>query len=312
MMPTRHGSLRLFRLFGIEVFLHWSWFLVALYEVTQRGSEYDSLIWNLIEYVALFGIVTMHEFGHALACRQTGGRADQIILWPLGGVAYVAPPQRAGAMLWSIVAGPLVNLILLPFLFAALWVAVLLGWESSVPNLYLFVRSICWINTGLLIFNLLPVYPLDGGQILRSLLWFPLGRGRSLLVASLIGLPFVAGLLVFLVWKTSDPIAWLMCLFILANCWRGFREARILQVLERIPRRHGYQCPACGQAPILGPAWQCSRCGERFDLFAREGACPACGSVYPVGQCLDCGCVKPFAAWDTPAKPPPILPRTEP
>ena len=56
----------------------------------------------------------MHEFGHALACRQVGGKANQIMLWPLGGVAYVSPPQRPGAMLWSIAAGPLVNVVLVP------------------------------------------------------------------------------------------------------------------------------------------------------------------------------------------------------
>jgi len=99
MMPTQQGSIRLFRLFGINVFLHWSWFLVGLIEIQDRRAAYGSLVWNVLEYLALFVIVTMHEFGHALACRQVGGQANQIVLWPLGGVAYVAPPQRPGAML---------------------------------------------------------------------------------------------------------------------------------------------------------------------------------------------------------------------
>ena len=64
---------------------------------------------NVLEYLALFGIVLLHEFGHALACRQVGGTADRIMLWPLGGVAYVNPPSRPGATLWSLAAGPLVN-----------------------------------------------------------------------------------------------------------------------------------------------------------------------------------------------------------
>jgi Zn-dependent protease len=55
-----------------------------------------------------------HEFGHALACRQVGGQADLIVLWPLGGVAYVSPPPRPGALLWRIAAGPLVNVLLVP------------------------------------------------------------------------------------------------------------------------------------------------------------------------------------------------------
>src|SRR5687767_10322926 len=121
MLPTQHGSFRIFRLFGIDVFLHWSWFLFALYEIQSRSREYSSLTWNALEYLALFAIVVLHEFGHALACRQVGGQANQIVLWPLGGVAYVAPPQRPGAVLWSIVAGPLVNVILFPLL-GGLWI----------------------------------------------------------------------------------------------------------------------------------------------------------------------------------------------
>ena len=73
-----------------------------LIEVNLRRGEYSSFIWNVLEYLTLFAIVLMHEFGHPLACRSVGGKADQIILWPLGGVAYVDPPPapepRFGAL----------------------------------------------------------------------------------------------------------------------------------------------------------------------------------------------------------------------
>src|SRR5436190_6494353 len=114
MLPTQQGSIRLFRLADIDVFLHWSWLLVAVIEINTRSRQYTSYVWNVFEYLALFGIVLMHEFGHALACRQVGGTADRIVLWPLGGVAYVSPPQRPGATLWSIAAGPLVNVVIAP------------------------------------------------------------------------------------------------------------------------------------------------------------------------------------------------------
>src|SRR5712671_4133354 len=120
-MPTgRQGSFRLFRFLGIDVFLHWSWFLVAVYEIQSRAGTYSSVTWNILEYLALFGIVTIHEFGHSLACRQVGGRADRIVLWPLGGVAYVDPPPRPGPTLWSIAAGPLVNVALF-FILTPFW-----------------------------------------------------------------------------------------------------------------------------------------------------------------------------------------------
>ncbi|HSP44365.1 MAG TPA: site-2 protease family protein, partial [Chthoniobacterales bacterium] len=97
------------------------------------------------------------------------------------------PPRRPGAMLWSIAAGPLVNVMLVPLLtIAALITAEPAGEQSS--DLTLLLANVWQINLLLLIFNMLPVYPLDGGQILRSLLWFPLGEIRSLQIASVLGL----------------------------------------------------------------------------------------------------------------------------
>src|SRR5580693_4864294 len=128
MPSSRQGAIRLFRFSGIDVFLHWSWFLVAAYEIQTRKGSYSSLTWNVLEYLALFLIVMIHEFGHSLACRQVGGTANQIVLWPLGGVAYVSPPQRPGAMLWSIAAGPLVNVALFPVLCGVVAMTHSLGW----------------------------------------------------------------------------------------------------------------------------------------------------------------------------------------
>ncbi len=80
MPDSRKGSFQLFRFAGIGVFLHWSWFFVAVLEISMRGRRYPSLAWNVAEYLALFLIVTLHEFGHALACRQVGGTANKIML----------------------------------------------------------------------------------------------------------------------------------------------------------------------------------------------------------------------------------------
>ena len=131
MLPTRQGSFRLFRIAGIDVFLHWSWIIVATFIIGQRAREYSTLTWNVLEYLALFAIVLLHEFGHALACRQVGGSANQIVLWPLGGVAYVSPPPRPGATLWSLAAGPLVNVVLLPILVLLWFLGRGMGWEAS-------------------------------------------------------------------------------------------------------------------------------------------------------------------------------------
>src|SRR3989441_4647952 len=213
MTSMRQGSIHLFRIAGVDVFLHWSWFLVAAFEISGRTRTYSSLSWNILEYLALFSIVLLHEYGHALACRQVGGIANRIVLWPLGGVAYVDPPPRPGATLWSIAAGPLVNVVLFFVLTLTGMVGRSHGWFAAVPNIHTLLRAIWYINLGLLTFNLLPIYPLDGGQILRSLLWFVLGRARSLMVAVSIGFIGVGGLFALPVLVDSPPVRFFFLLF---------------------------------------------------------------------------------------------------
>jgi Zn-dependent protease len=64
----------LFQLTGTDFFLHWSWFVVAAFEISARGRRYPSVVWNVAEYVELFLVVILHKFGHAFACRQFGGK----------------------------------------------------------------------------------------------------------------------------------------------------------------------------------------------------------------------------------------------
>src|SRR6476660_9177664 len=228
-MPTAGGSIRLFRIAGIDVFLHWSWFLVAIYEVQVWRSVFSSPIWAVLLYLGLFVLVTMHEFGHALACRQVGGRAERIVLWPLGGIAFVSPPPRAGAMLWSIAAGPMVNRLLLPILTYAQHAAGRAGWVNTNVDAYLVLLWLWRINLMLLLFNLLPIYPLDGGQIVRALLWFPLGQIRSLFIAA--GIGFVGGG-ALLLWAFSQQSIWIgiMAFFLLSQAVVGWRQAQYMKM----------------------------------------------------------------------------------
>lgn len=291
-------SIRLFRFSGIDVFLHWSWFLVALYEIQSRAGRYSSITWNVIEYLALFLIILLHEFGHAFACRQVGGRADRIVLWPLGGVAYVNPPMRPGAMLWSIAAGPLVNVAFFVIFVVAGYTNRATGWADAIPNLHPFLVAGAKINFGLLVFNLLPIYPLDGGQILRSLLWFVLGRARSLMAVTVMGFGGVAGLILLALWLRS---VWcgVVAAYILMICWGGLQQARALLKVAKLPRRDGFLCPACLAAPPVGNVWKCGRCGQSFDTFQTGAVCPQCSSRFTATRCLDCGALNPLSAWST-------------
>ncbi|TSA41189.1 MAG: peptidase M50 [Verrucomicrobiales bacterium] len=296
MTPTNKSSFRIFTLVGISVYVHWSWFLVAVYSIQFRTNEYSSVQWNVLEYLSLFLIVLMHEFGHQLACRQVGGKTHDIVLWPLGGVAYVSPPQRPGAQLWSIAAGPLVNVILLPVLIGLVLVHSHLGWADTHPDAHELLSTILYINIGLLIFNLMPVYPLDGGQILRSLLWFVFGRANSLLIASIIGFVGVAGFIGVAIWLQSFWLG-IMTAFLLVNCWSGLKHARALSRVAKLPRHAGFVCPSCRTAPPLGELWRCGKCGQGFDTFLTHAICPHCQTQYNSTQCLDCGVSRPMGEW---------------
>jgi Zn-dependent protease len=298
MPSSRQGSIRLFHFSGIDVFLHWSWFLVAAYEIQNRSGRYSSITWNIAEYLALFLIVTLHEFGHALACRQVGGKANQIVLWPLGGVAYVDPPPRPGATLWSIAAGPLVNVALLPILFIGFTLGKSLGWAQTFPDAYRLVRSILVMDIGLLVFNILPIYPLDGGQILRSLLWFVMGRARSLMAATIVGFAGIAGFIGLAIWTRSVWYA-AISVFMLMNCWSGLRHAQDLMRFAKLPRREGFMCPSCKVSPPIGEYWRCGQCQQPFDTFQTRGVCPHCATRYESTKCLDCGASHPMTQWMT-------------
>jgi Zn-dependent protease len=296
MADLRQGSIKLINFAGVDLYLHWSWFFVAVFEIYDRAGSYSSVKWNILEYLALFLIVMIHEYGHALACRQVGGRADRIVLWPLGGVAYVQPPPRPAATLWSIAAGPLVNVVLLPVLSVLVTVCRSSGWAAASPDAYALLKTVWWINAVLLGFNLLPIYPLDGGQILRSLLWFVLGRARSLMAATIIGFAGVAGMILFALWLRSVWFG-ILAAFILLNCWAGLRQALALARIAKLPRREGFACPACKSPPLIGEYWICNRCRRKFDTFVSKAVCPQCGAQFAETRCFDCGRSHPMNDW---------------
>lgn len=132
---------------------------------------------------ALFLLVLVHEIGHVVACRQVGGHADEILIWPLGGLAWCDPPRRWSAELWTAVGGLLVNAAVAVVTGVILGLTV--GWRLSIifPNPFNphalvqmpgraldMVFIVHWVNWVLLLVNALPLLPLDGGQALRALL----------------------------------------------------------------------------------------------------------------------------------------------
>ncbi len=299
-MNIKNGSLLIFRLFGVNVFLHWSWAIVAVIQIYRMRDNLGLFSGNphpigyhIAFYLGLFLIVLIHEFGHALACKSVGGIAEQIILWPLGGVAFVQPPQRAGALLWSIAAGPLVNVILLPLTIVPAYYL----WQTAVPGATGpdFLIDIAYLNAGLLIFNMLPFYPLDGGQILRALLWFICGRGLSLVIATIVGIIGAVALAALAAWVGG---VWLgiMVAFMGMQSYRSMRAGFELYKMEKAPRRADAVCPMCRQHPPEIPIWRCP-CGATFDTFQTAGVCPGCGQGFFTTACPFCQQSTPLGLW---------------
>lgn len=293
--PKPEGAIRLFRAFGINVYLHWTWAVAAIFLIQWSQQRYSSVLWPVMEYLAIFAIVLVHEFGHALACKSVGGQADRILLWPLGGVAFVNPPMRAWPYLWSIFAGPLVNIVLMPVFIGlvALDSSGRLGVSGDVSE---FLVSLLWINGVLLVFNLLPLFPLDGGQLLRGVIWLIAGPWKSLTIASAVGIVGgVALAAVALLWMQSIWMAVIVA-FMLMQCVQGFKQGRALSRLLDAPRRPGVACPRCRQNPPVGTLWRCRQCGQKQDSF-ESPTCPRCGYWEQAVPCPFCGQASTRDAW---------------
>jgi Zn-dependent protease/predicted transcriptional regulator len=173
------------RIAGISVGVNWSWLIVfALIAWTLATNIFPSTNPGLGDgsYVAMalaaallfFTSLLLHEYGHALQARRDGMEIEGITLWLFGGVAkFRGMFPSAGAEFRIAVAGPLVSLAL-GLLF--LGVPMLLGLPATVDGVLFWLGS---INLALLVFNLLPALPLDGGRVLRSILWYARGEFAS-------------------------------------------------------------------------------------------------------------------------------------
>jgi stage IV sporulation protein FB len=191
-------SLTLGHVAGIRVRLHLLFLLFVGLELltAARRGEFTLM---MTFYGMLFGIVFLHEMGHCKAARSVGGQAYDILMWPLGGLASVRAPNRPWPQLITTVGGPAVNFAFC--IISAILLMALAGSVTSVPwnpLAPIYVTDSGWgplllaiffkVNYILLLFNLLPMYPLDGGRLLQAILWFRMGYYPSLLAATTVGM----------------------------------------------------------------------------------------------------------------------------
>jgi len=199
-------AVTLYRAWGIRVRLH---IFFIIYVVVKLIASFSpaTIGWPymLAMLASLWVLVLLHEYGHCLAARRVGGEADEIILWPLGGLAMVRPPHDWRSHLITVLAGPGVNLALWPLLGLAVLAA------TAEPGFVVFspfalgttfsqvavghgwwVLALWWlytVNAVLFLFNMLvPMYPMDAGRVVHSLIWRRSGEEQATRIATTVGL----------------------------------------------------------------------------------------------------------------------------
>ncbi len=219
--------------------LHWTFgfiFLYVYYEWDKQGAPNEQLPWLMGLVLAMFFCVLLHEYGHALTARRYGISTRDIILTPIGGIARL---ERMPSKPWQefvvAIAGPLVNvgiaLVIYLVFKTALpeqWGAIQSGMEalnmedpetgdiiarSALPPYIELLYNLFIVNIGLTVFNLLPIFPMDGGRVLRALLSMKLGRPKSTRIAARIGQTAALAGAVYALWEGHYQLL-ILCFFV--------------------------------------------------------------------------------------------------
>lgn len=251
--------LRLGTFFGIDLFVHWTFGLLIAYMVAISWAEGPSGVGYAV--ARLFGVflcVTLHEYGHALTARAFDVPTIDITLLPIGGVARLKHmPRVPWQELLVAVAGPAVNVVIIGLLLAGLYLfqlafgtaffsvpasALQFSWSSLnelaiwisdrviQPSLGGFVLTMLLVNTMLVLFNMIPAFPMDGGRVLRSILAMITNYRRATFIASRIGVVCAAGMAIFAL-QVGEFMPLLIAGFI---AFAGMNEARQVDVMESL------------------------------------------------------------------------------
>jgi Zn-dependent protease len=240
-------SFRLGSLFGIPVYLHFTFLLLlgglAMIRLIQAGP--GAALASLVLISTVFGLVVLHEMGHALAARHFGIGTRDVTLLPIGGIARLERlPATPRQELWIALAGPAVNLTIAAVIGIFLTLAGLGGGVGQVGGS--FAAQLFALNIGLFVFNMLPAFPMDGGRVLRASLARRMGNVRATEIAAAVG----KGMAVLLgvIGLFLNPMLVLIALFV----WFGANQEVMLA--------RGFFGPRIGTTTVLDPDdWPISR-----------------------------------------------------
>jgi len=240
-------SWKLGQVAGIGIFVHWTFLLLiawVVYFYVSRGSDFAGVVDGLLLVLAVFGCIVLHELGHALMARRYGIRTRDITLLPIGGVARLERmPENPSQELLVALAGPAVNVAIAAVLFGV--IVVWIGAAAVLdPGLLsgafsrggTFVLQLMLINGALVVFNLVPAFPMDGGRVLRALLAQKLQYLRATQIAASIGqtLAILFGILgLFL----QQPLWLFVALFVYLGAEQEAHMVQVRSVLRGVPIR---------------------------------------------------------------------------
>ena len=232
------GRVPLFRVFGVNVQAHASLIVVTVFVLVFGQPFGDSLLDRVTFIAVLFGVVLLHEFGHVFAARWSGGSAEEILMTPLGGLALVMPGKGWRRHTITVAGGPLVNVVIClvagailyalagylplgPYSFGTYRVleegAERPAWfAAAVTNGAFYAYYVYSVSYFLLLFNLLPIFPLDGGQLLQGLLWWRIGWYKATLWATSVGM---VGAILLGLWGVATLMGGVLLIFIAASCF---------------------------------------------------------------------------------------------
>jgi Zn-dependent protease len=246
-------SLPLFKLAGFQVGVDWSWLLLAvLISWTLATGVFPSyypdlslgIYWSLgvIAAAGLFASIVLHELAHSLVARRYGLPIGGITLFIFGGVAQMeGEPDRPAAEFWVAIVGPITSVVVGLVCWLLAQAAAAAGAGVPVVGVLAYLAS---INGILALFNLVPAFPLDGGRVLRAVLWYWKGSLRwATRVASWVGGAFGIALIALGVWRvlTGDFVGgmwwFLIGLFVHAAARASYQQVLIREGLRAVPVR---------------------------------------------------------------------------
>ena len=215
---------------GIGVYIHATFLLLILFILglyLQQGRTLEGALAGTLFILVIFGCIVLHELGHALAARKYGIHTRDITLLPIGGLARLERmPDVPIQELWVALAGPAVNAVIAGGLYVGARIA---GISPQVQPFHWlggnFLNRLMVVNLWLLVFNLIPAFPMDGGRVLRAILATRMEYTRATVLASRIGqaIAYVFGF----VGLFTDPFLLFIALFV----WMGAeQEAAMVQV----------------------------------------------------------------------------------